>query len=72
MRSTMRHEFETRSLPRSLAATRRGFTFYVAGPLSSIHEVTRIETPISPIRTNRFRKLSESVIIRVIRVLTYA
>jgi hypothetical protein len=31
-----RHEFETRSLPRSLAATRRGFTFYVAVPTSSI------------------------------------
>jgi hypothetical protein len=30
--------FETRSLPRSLAAARRGFTFYVADPISSIHE----------------------------------
>jgi len=27
-----RHEFETRSFPRSLAAARRGFTFYVADP----------------------------------------
>ena len=27
---------ETRSLPISLAATRRGFTFYVAAPTSSI------------------------------------
>ena len=27
---------ETRSLPRSLAATRRGFTFYVGNPISSI------------------------------------
>ena len=35
-----KHEFETRSLPRSLAATRRGFAFYVADPLSSIHEFT--------------------------------
>ena len=32
------HEFETRSLPRSLAATCRGFTFYVANLLRSIHE----------------------------------
>jgi hypothetical protein len=30
------HGFETRSLPPSLAATRRGFAFYVADPLSSI------------------------------------
>jgi len=30
--------FETRSLPSSLAATRRGFTFYLAGPASSVHE----------------------------------
>jgi hypothetical protein len=29
--------FETRSLPNSLAATRRGFTFYLAAPGSSIH-----------------------------------
>jgi hypothetical protein len=27
---------ETRSLPTSLAATHRGFAFYVAGPTSSI------------------------------------
>ena len=32
-----RHEFETRSLPLSLAAARCGFTFYVADPISSIH-----------------------------------
>ena len=36
--AVFRHEFETRSLPRSLAATRRGFAFYVADPLSSIHK----------------------------------
>jgi len=30
--------FETRSFPDSLAATHRGFTFYVADPISSIHE----------------------------------
>jgi hypothetical protein len=40
LKSFSRHEFETRSLPRSLAATRRGFAFYVADPLSSIHEFT--------------------------------
>jgi hypothetical protein len=34
----LNREFETRSLPRSLAAARRGFTFYVADPLSSIDE----------------------------------
>ena len=32
----LRDEFETRSL----AATRRGFAFYVADPVSSIHEFT--------------------------------
>jgi hypothetical protein len=37
----LRHEFETRSLPRSLAATRRGFAFYLADPISSLHEFTR-------------------------------
>lgn len=36
----MRHEFETRSLPRLLAATCRGFAFYVANPLSFVHEFT--------------------------------
>jgi hypothetical protein len=34
----MRHEFEIRLLPRSPAATRRAVAFYVADPLSSIHE----------------------------------
>jgi hypothetical protein len=29
--------FETRSFASSLAATHRGFTFYVADPISSIH-----------------------------------
>ena len=29
-------EIETRSRPRLLAATRHGFTFYVADPISSI------------------------------------
>src|SRR5262245_25727158 len=29
--------FETRVFPNSLAATHRGFTFYVADPISSIH-----------------------------------
>jgi hypothetical protein len=47
------HEFETRSLPRSLAATRRGFTFYVADPLSSIHELTRTEAGVTRFVTNR-------------------
>jgi hypothetical protein len=31
------HGFETRSFPNSLAATHRGFTFYLADPISSIH-----------------------------------
>jgi hypothetical protein len=30
------HGFETRSFPNSLAATHRGFTFYLADPVSSI------------------------------------
>src|SRR5262245_4976087 len=35
-----RRRFETRLRPRSLAATRRGFTFYVADAISSIHITT--------------------------------
>jgi hypothetical protein len=31
-------EFETRPRPCSLIATRRGFTFHVAGPISSVQE----------------------------------
>ena len=31
--------FETRSFPKSLAATRRGFTFYLANPVSSIPQI---------------------------------
>jgi hypothetical protein len=34
----LRLPIETRSRPRLLAATRHGFTFYVADPVSSIHE----------------------------------
>jgi hypothetical protein len=30
------HRFETRSFP-NIAATYRGFTFYLADPISSIH-----------------------------------
>src|SRR5205814_9002941 len=37
-----RHEFETRSLPCSLAAALAGFAFYLADPISSVHEFTRI------------------------------
>jgi len=36
------HGFETRSFPNSLAATLRGFTFYLADPISSIHRIARI------------------------------
>jgi hypothetical protein len=46
MRSIFRDEFETRSFPRSLAAIRRGFAFYVADPLSSIHATTRNDPTI--------------------------
>jgi hypothetical protein len=35
---TPRASIETRSRPRLLAASRHGFTFYVADPVSSIHE----------------------------------
>ncbi|MGC2627760.1 MAG: hypothetical protein WA269_13065 [Candidatus Udaeobacter sp.] len=31
------HGFEARSFPDSLGDTHRGFTFYVADPISSIH-----------------------------------
>jgi hypothetical protein len=37
MRLFFRQEFETRSHARSLAAARRGFVFYVACPVNSIH-----------------------------------
>jgi hypothetical protein len=40
MRTFFSREFETPSHARSLAATRRYFTFHVADPLSSIHEFT--------------------------------
>jgi len=36
------HGFETRSFPNLLAATLRGFTFYLADPISSIHRIARI------------------------------
>src|SRR5262245_1788057 len=51
-----RHQFETRSHPCSLAATRRGFTFYVADLLTSIHEFTPIDFGISSrIRTRPYQ-----------------
>jgi hypothetical protein len=59
---TIGHEFGPRSLRRSLVATRRGFTFYVADPLSSIHEFT----PNDPTTNSRLRRL---VTIRAISVL---
>jgi hypothetical protein len=43
------HGFETRSLPHSLAATHRGFTFYVADPFISIrgwHGLVRMSPQI--------------------------
>ena len=58
---TIRHEFETRLLRRSLAATRRGFTFYVADPFSSIHEFT----PNSPTTSS---SLMQFVVISAISV----
>ena len=39
----VRNQFETGLHARSLAATRRGFTFYVADPLHSIHEFRLIK-----------------------------
>jgi hypothetical protein len=39
-RRDSRYGFETRLLPRSLAAAVAGFAFYVADPLSSIHKST--------------------------------
>jgi hypothetical protein len=61
MRSFFRHEFETRSLPPSLAATRRGFTFDIADPRSSIHGFTRNDPTIDS-------RLRHFVTIRVISV----
>ena len=58
---TIRREFETSSLPRSLAATRRGFAFHVADPPSSIHKFTRNNPTIGS-------SLERFVTIRVISV----
>ena len=35
-------KFETRSLPNSLAASPRGFAFYIADPITSIRGFTQI------------------------------
>ena len=40
MRSFFRHQFETRSLTRLLAAIRRDFAFYVADPFRSVRAFT--------------------------------
>jgi hypothetical protein len=40
MRLFYGREFETRSLARLLATTRRSFAFHVVDPLNSIHEFT--------------------------------
>ncbi len=58
---TIRHEFETRLLPRSLVATHRGFAFHVANRLSSILEFT----PNNPTTAST---LVQFVVISVIRV----
>jgi hypothetical protein len=39
----VRHEFETRSFPESLAACPRGFAFYLADPIASVHEFAQKE-----------------------------
>ena len=54
------HEFETHLLPRSLAATRRGFTFYVADPAAPFTNHTNDPTTDS--------SLMRFVTIRVIGV----
>ncbi len=56
----MRHEFETHLLPRSLASTRRGFTFYVADPSAPFTNHTNDPTTDS--------SLMRFVTIRVIGV----
>jgi hypothetical protein len=38
--SQINHGFETRSFPDSLAATHRGFTFYVADPIAPFTDNT--------------------------------
>jgi hypothetical protein len=58
---TIRHEFESRLLPRLLAATRCGFTFYDANRLNSILEFT----PNDPTTAST---LVQFVVISVIRV----
>jgi hypothetical protein len=41
---------ETRSLPTSLAATHRGFAFYVASPKSSIPWIATCSMPLASLR----------------------
>jgi hypothetical protein len=57
--------FETRSLPSSLAATHRGFAFYVAFPKSSIPSIARVLCrssdslhciSLAPARLDRYRR----------------
>ena len=57
----LQREFETRSLPRSLAAPRRGLTSHVVDPLRSIHEFTANDPTTDP-------SLMQFVTIRVIGV----
>jgi hypothetical protein len=54
---------ETRSLPTSLAATHRGFAFYVASPKSSIpdRDVFYVAHPIRSIREQAVQLRMESI-----------
>jgi hypothetical protein len=47
---------ETRSFPKSLAATRRGFSFYVADPISSIASVINDSSAIDAKSFNYLRQ----------------
>src|SRR5438128_3809782 len=60
-------DFETRSLPSSLAATLRGFTFYLADPVSSIH---RLGLQKSSIRVHLWRNQSEMSAAKSFRIIS--
>jgi hypothetical protein len=49
--------FETRSLPSSLTTTHRGFAFYVAFPISSIHHFEHRIRELS----EKYRSLAEFI-----------
>src|SRR3989442_1161216 len=61
------YDIETQSLPSSLAATLRGFTFYLADPVSSIH---RLGLQKSSIRVHLWRNQSDMSAAKSFRIIS--